>query len=369
MTHTVVFDLGQFSTKIGFGGENDPRHTFYTICGVPKYSTIGVQQSKQIYVGNEVSDSLGLYKITFPIEKGNIVDWPMFEALIDYCFYSLRIDPTTINVLYTIDANLPRETRKNLFKIFLEKHQISGFYPVPSALLTMYSGGFSTGLVVDIGAAFIRITPIFEGYILKHAIKYLDLGGSVLDHFMKKLVSKLGFNAETSAQKELIRVLKERACYCSLNYEEERKKIATITKSFAFPDGNEITIGEERFLVPELMFRPELNELEIPPINKAIVDCIFDCDIDIRSKLLEQIFLTGGGSMFLNLDIRLKVEIEKELEKRKASNQNVHIIAPKERFFSNWVGGSILSMIPEFQSSWVSRSDYFRSGIPENLLE
>ncbi len=94
-----------------------------------------------------------------------------------------------------------------------------------------------------------------------------------------------------------------------------------------------------------------------------------DCDIDIRSQLLNQIFLTGGGSMFPQLEVRLKTEIEKELNKRGMSNIDVHIIAPNERVFSSWVGGSILAMLPEFQTQWISRSSYFRDGLPQQLLD
>ena len=112
----------------------------------------------------------------------------------------------------------------------------------------------------------------------------------------------------------------------------------------------------ERFMVPELLYHPDLMEIESPSLSESIVDCTMDCDIDIRSQLLNQIFLTGGGSMFPQLEVRLKTEIEKKLNKRGMSNIDVHIIAPNERVFSSWVGGSILAMLPEFQTQWISRS-------------
>ena len=61
--YSIVMDVGQSSTKVGFGGENQPRYTFFTITGSPKYKAIGVHEEKQLYVGNEIMDSLGLYKI------------------------------------------------------------------------------------------------------------------------------------------------------------------------------------------------------------------------------------------------------------------------------------------------------------------
>ncbi len=270
---TVIFDIGQFTTKVGFAGENEPRSVFYSVTGVPKYQNIGTEQAKQIYVGNEVTESLGLYKVTYPIEKGEIVDWPSFEAIIDYAFYALRIDTSSCNLLYVTNPFLSIESRKRLASIFLEKYQVMGYYTVLSPILTMYSGGFGTGLVVDMGASNIRIVPIIENFMLKHAARYIPLGGAVLTDYMKKLLNQAGFQAEFSVQKELIRILKERACFASLNYEDDVKNAEKYRHEYSFPDGTEISIGAERFMVPELLYHPDLMEIESPSLSESIVDC------------------------------------------------------------------------------------------------
>ena len=122
-------------------------------------------------------------------------------------------------------------------------------------------------------------------------------------------------------------------------------------------------------MVPELLYHPDLMEIEKLFLSESIVDWTMDCDIDIRSQLLNQIFLTGGGSMFPQLEVRLKTEIEKESNKRGMSNIDVHIIAPNERVFSVWVGGHILGMSNlQFQTQWISRSSYFPNGFPSTTL-
>ena len=73
--------------------------------------------------------------------------------------------------------------------------------------------------------------------------------------------------------------------------------------------------------------------------------------------------------MFPNLKNRIYQELELELARRKIKNQGLRIIAPRERTFSVWVGGSILAMIPEFSNNWITRAKYYREGIPENLLK
>ena len=110
------------------------------------------------------------------------------------------------------------------------------------------------------------------------------------------------------------------------------------------------------------MFDPTINNMETESIHEAIVNVVELCDMDIRRDLLQNIFITGGSSLFPNFEKRLKQEIEKELMKRGKLYQNVKIFAPKGRELSNWVGGSILSQIPEFQSSWITRKRYFSEG-------
>jgi actin-related protein len=109
----------------------------------------------------------------------------------------------------------------------------------------------------------------------------------------------------------------------------------------------------------------ELEEISLP---EAIMDVIEICDLDVRPDLLNNIFLSGGSSMFPNIKSRIYQELEIELARRSKKNQVIKIIAPRERIFSVWVGGSILAMIPEFEQNWITRAKYFNEGIPEDLL-
>ena len=371
--YSIVIDMGQYSTKIGYGGENEPRKIFPTICGYPKYKAIDASlqtgQDKQIFIGLEIIESLGLYKLRRPIANGGeIVDWGEFEAIIDYIFYLLRVDPAMCKIMFTTNPFLSIESKKKLFELFLEKHVCGAYYPVRGALLTMYSGGFNTGLIIDVGASNIRITPIYQSYILQHAVKNLGLGGSILDKLLEKKIQEAGVPIESSVQRNLVRVLKERACFVSLNYEQDLQNREKFKKKYTLPDYKKIALDAERFIVPELMFDPTIINMETTPLHKAIVDVVELCDMDIRRSLLQNIFITGGSSLFLNFEQRLKQELEKELIQRGKMYQNVKIFAPKGRALSNWVGGSILSQIPEFQSSWITRKKYFSDGLSEDML-
>ncbi|MFX0037417.1 MAG: hypothetical protein ACFE9I_17480 [Candidatus Hermodarchaeota archaeon] len=369
---TVVLDIGQFSTKIGIAGADSPSHVFLTIVGQPKYQSVDLNyetrrsRENEIYVGDEIQ-SIGLYKVFHPIEKGIVIDWNHFANIIDYIFYNLRVDPTLVNVLFAVHPLFPYKDLKKIFELFLERYQCMAFYPVLDSMLTLYSGGFQTGLIVEIGDSNTRIVPIYEGYKLEYAVRILDIGGRVLTRYMEQTLESIGWSVDSSIRRELVRVLKEKACFVSLDYKEDLKRSEQYEKEYSLPDGSTISLNKERFIVPELIFNPT-SELEEKGLHIAIMDVIEACDLDIRPKLLGNIFLSGGSSMFPNLKSRIYQELELELARRKKKDQAIRIIAPMERTFSVWIGGSILAMIPEFSQNWITRAKYFNEGIPPNLL-
>jgi len=368
---SVVLDIGQFSSKIGFAGEDSPSHVFFSIVGKPKYQNLADQRGaingeEELYVGDEIQ-SLGLFKISSPIYNGSIVDWKHFSKLIDYTFYSLRVDPTLVNVLYTVHPLFPKNDLKRLFELFLEHYQCMSFYPVLDSQLTLYSGGFQTGLVIEIGDSRTRIVPIYKGYKINHAIQILQMGGRVLTKHMEKILGSIGFVVDSSIRRELVRVIKEKASCISLEYNEDLKRAKQYKKQFSLPDNSTRTLDKERFMLPEIMFNPSLIGLEEDPLPVAIMKSIEECDLDIRSQLLNNIFLSGGSSMFPNLKSRIYQELELELARRKKRDQIIKIIASRERTYSVWIGGSILCTIPEFSKNWVTRAKYYSEGIPTNL--
>ncbi|MFX1238103.1 MAG: hypothetical protein ACFFAS_17825 [Promethearchaeota archaeon] len=368
---TIVLDVGQFSTKIGFAGEDSPSNVFFTIVGKPKYQNLSTQEkfkgTEELYVGDEIQ-SLGLFKIHSPIDNGAIIDWGYFSKIVDYIFYSLRVDPSLVNLLYAVHPSFPKKDLHKLFELFLEHYQCMAFYPVLDSQLTLYSGGFQTGLMIEMGDSGTRIVPIYEGFKIEHAIQTLEIGGRVLSKYMEKILGSIGFAVDSSIRRELVRVIKEKASFVSLDYKEDVNRYKQYSKQFSLPDGSVISLDKERFMVAEALFNPSLVNLEEKPLHLAILNAIDECDLDIRPHLLSNIFLSGGSSMFQNLKSRIYQELELELIRRKKKDQVIKIIAPRERTYSVWIGGSILASIPEFNNNWITRARYFREGIPEDLL-
>lgn len=112
---------------------------------------------------------------------------------------------------------------------------------------------------------------------------------------------------ESSTEKDIVRQIKEDLCYVSANPEEERIDEA---KLYVLPDGNSISIKEELFRAPEILFQPSMIGLEHGGIPDAIFDSVTKCDIDIRKEMLGNVVLSGGTTMFPGFPERVAQDLK-----------------------------------------------------------
>jgi len=138
-----------------------------------------------------------------------------------------------------------------------ETFEVPSFYVAIQAVLSLYSSGRTTGIVVDSGDGVTHTVPIYEGYSLPHAIKRNDLAGRDLTEWMVKLLSELGTSFATSAEKEIVRDVKEKLCYVAQDFEAEMaayENSSSEYKVYTLPDGNTIEVANQRFRCPEALF-------------------------------------------------------------------------------------------------------------------
>lgn len=96
--------------------------------------------------------------------------------------------------------------------------------------------------MLDAGDGVTHAVPVFNGFAIPHAIRRIDVAGRDVTENLQTHLRRAGYNLHTTAEKEIVRMIKEKACYIAINPTKEEKEVRP-TEDFKLPDGNIVKVS------------------------------------------------------------------------------------------------------------------------------
>ncbi|XP_072255340.1 actin-like protein 6B isoform X1 [Pyxicephalus adspersus] len=403
----LVFDIGSYSLRAGYAGEDCPKADFPTTLGVfsPDESVSSDPEKERKLSRVYYIDTTCLHvprphtEVTSPLKNGMIEDWEAFQAILDHTFNKhLKSDPALHPVLMSEAPWNARAKREKLTELMFEHYNIPAFFLCKTAVLTAFANGRSTGLVLDRGATHTTALPVHDGYVLQQGIVKSPLAGDFITMQCRELFQEMGVEIippymiaskepvregsppnwrkkdklpavtkswQNYMSNEVIQDFQASVLQVSDSPYDEQVAAQMPTVHYEMPNGYNTDYGAERLRIPEGLFDPSnvkgLSGNTMLGVGHVVTSSIGMCDIDIRPGLYGSVIVTGGNTLLQGFNDRLN----RELSQKTPPSMRLKLIASNssiERRFSSWIGGSILASLGTFQQMWISKQEYEEGG-------
>ena len=248
------------------------------------------------------------------------------------------------------------------------------------------------------------VTPVYDGYVIKNAaVVQKGFGGDWLNAQLESVLRNLidGFDAHEFRSSPEIKSKSSVPLAAPSQYEaslhaasakdsfltfhrqklldEVKEQVLQVSETtfnaadlalrppryFEFPSGYNRNFNLERFQVSECLFNPQKfstqgQECSFVGLTEMVSKCLSQCDADMRSVLVGNIVVTGGGSLLSGLQERILTEFSRLSAYGRV---RVHFGSNAgERKFGAWIGGSVLGSLATFQSMWMTRKEFDELG-------
>jgi actin-related protein 6 len=255
-------------------------------------------------------------------------------------------------------------------------------------------------LLIDSGYSHTTVTPILQGRPLHPAIRRLDVGGKLMTNYLTRLLSVRHFDMRNDTY--IVNEMKEAACYVSLDFKGDMEKTwkgtrgerresyltgAGIAKDYVLPDSHTrfhgvvrdyepaatskarrlaggvstediITLRNERFAVPEVLFHPPDIGMRQPGLADLVMQSLSVLPVGLWPGLLANMVVVGGNALFDNFIQRLQTEI---LE-RVPDDCIVRVARPANPITSTYYGAANFAKHEHVEKLAVTKQEYEEHG-------
>ena len=283
-----------------------------------------------------------------------------YQQVCSWAYASLGADPTARPLIVTEPQSMVDRDRIRLCEMLFETLNVPACYLRPQPLLSLYSYGSTSGVVVDIGER-IDVVAFDQGLTIDRADTHLRWGGAEITDNFARMLMESGYRFYSPVEAYVARLVKERTVFITSDYEEalaHEKELAASTvdvRRYAIPDGTKVySVGSATFRAVEGLFQPNMYGKDALGLHEMVHKAIQAAPIDSRRALCRSVFLSGGTSMISGLDERLR----KEVQALVPSSSQVSVHAHKYRHHAAFRGAGMLATLANFESMCVWQDDW-----------
>lgn len=410
----VVLDNGGGFCKAGMAGQLQPTAVVPNCLARPR-------SSKKWLVGDQLQecDEIQAIALRRPVDRGYLISPETEREIWERIFkIHLKINPSDCGLMLVDPLfHLPstqQATDELVFEDFGFQSLCVGNAPVfthayqahkkPTSLLARSK----CSLVVDSGFSFTHAGPVFQNRVVSGAVKRINLGGKALTNYLKELVSYRAWNVMDETY--IMEDVKEKLCFCSLDIVRDltiarkKGKENSLQCKYVLPDGikymrgfvkdtssaalkaddsedddveimggsnprprrtmpekqeeQELTLTNERFLVPEMLFHPVDLGMNEAGLAECIVRAVTACDSYLHPLLYSSVVLTGGNTLLPGFKERLELELRPLVP----DEFDLHVDLVDSPIVAAWKGASLMAASPDFQGWSVTKAEYEEDG-------
>ncbi|KHO01564.1 beta-lactamase family protein [Metarhizium album ARSEF 1941] len=416
-TNTLIVDNGAYTFKAGIvanGHVSEPRV-------VPNCIARDRSRKVYLGSEIAKCRDFGELQFRRPVERGFIVNWEAQKEIWDQEIFdnaATKCDPAETRLILSEPPNGLPALQTNCDQVVFEEygfasyyrginstfnayHDVQNLFRTPKETPTAANVPAEVMLVVDSGYSHTTVSPLLRGQPLHSAVRRLDVGGKLLTNYLARLLSLRHFDMRNETC--IVNEMKEAACYVTLDFKSDLEKTwkgtrgekrpsyvsgAGIVKDYVLPDFHTrtrgsmrdydptrhtrarklaaagqtdedvLTLRNERFAVPELIFNPLDMGMRQPGLADLIQQSIQQLPLGLWPGLLANIVVVGGNTLFDGFIQRL----QKEVVQRVPDDCVVRVARPADPITSTWFGAANLASHPNIEKLVVTKKEYEELG-------
>lgn len=379
-TGPIVVDIGTSTVRAGYAGADRPsvvekcyvghrehERIFPLVCDKPQ-SNIHVNSlwKSMDAAGNlEVSEDVilthALSSVVSRARSGaedidKVLDAPLDNAV-------LISEPSLQNNAY----------RQKVVQLLFEKLGCRGAFVSKRSVLSAFSVGKITGLVVSVGAGVTNVSCIVGGHSNAHLSSNSSVAGDAIDHeiasrlrqhnphvnFLPKAFSEhphVHASFLDAAQRHYVRLMKEDICRVA---ENKDLRVSVGNAAYMLPDGTLVDCSKVSQSAPEVLFSEK--DRSISGLVSEVIDKCRTSDENLASSILGSVVVCGGTSVMTGFTERIQNDLSGIFAGKEVKCMSGASASDKQH--SAWIGGSIVASLGNFSSLWITKREYEEHGI------